>query len=174
MPEETFDSLVSILRQETNLIIQSKYFPDISLDLLRFILSENILNVKEDKLFYAVMRWCENKIGSANLPANGQTKRKILDSCEYLIRFGSMSLDVFMECYNSEPDFISGEKFKDIICDIHNKTDQSPFLKYPRIDPSEKQKRALKKSISFAKKIILQFYFIFVIVDNSIVLSLSM
>lgn len=133
MPEETFDALVFLLCQNTHSIIISDYFLDISLDLLRFILSEDILSAAEDKLFDAVIKWCENQFKIANLAVSGQSKRKILNGCEYLIRFGSMSLDTFMKCYNSEPDFFTAEEFRDIICDIFNKTDQSPFLKYKRL-----------------------------------------
>lgn len=137
IPDKTFDLLVSLLRQKTNVIIKSEYFLDVSLDVLRFIFSENILNIKEDELFFAALRWSVKQLENSKIPITGQKKRKILDSCEYLIRFGSMPLKIFLKCCSFEPDFFSSDEFKDIIYDIYNETDRSPFLKYKRICPDD-------------------------------------
>ncbi|XP_077419711.1 BTB/POZ domain-containing protein 1-like [Vanacampus margaritifer] len=73
--------------------VNAEGFTDIDLDTLCAILERDTLNIRENRLFGAVVHWAEAECSRQHLPATLENKQKVLGKALPLIRFPLMSVE---------------------------------------------------------------------------------
>ncbi|XP_077374774.1 BTB/POZ domain-containing protein 1-like isoform X2 [Festucalex cinctus] len=73
--------------------VNAEGFTDIDLDTLCAVLERDTLNIRENRLFGAVVHWAEAECSRQQLPATSENKQKVLGKALPLIRFPLMSVE---------------------------------------------------------------------------------
>ncbi|XP_019742074.1 BTB/POZ domain-containing protein 1 [Hippocampus comes] len=75
--------------------VNTEGFTGIDLDTLCTVLERDTLNIRENRLFEAVVHWAEAECSRQQLPATSENKQKVLGKALPLIRFPLMSVEKF-------------------------------------------------------------------------------
>ncbi|BES88179.1 Hypothetical protein NTJ_00985 [Nesidiocoris tenuis] len=83
--------------KDTSEAISADGFTDVDLETLSVVLARDTLHIRESKLYYAIIRWCEAKCHRKQLAPTPENMRQVLDPALYLIRFPLMGLEEFAQ-----------------------------------------------------------------------------
>lgn len=101
-------------------IISSPKFLTIKPEILKLILKVDTVDnsFNEYDLFDVVMKWTRCVCDTNNEHDNGLIKRRILDNLLQLIRFPSMTYEMFGKCIDREPDLLTSDEISAIFLNI--------------------------------------------------------
>jgi len=92
-----------ILDRHGSNILQSDNFEDISLDLLKRIISrDSLLLMSETEVYTAINRWAGRQCSRHGMRPSSENKRHHLQGCQYLVRYLTMNLQELKLCLSSE------------------------------------------------------------------------
>ena len=82
-------------------------FVDIPLQVLKKILSFDIIRCAEKDLFELTLQWAAHECSKQNIPSSVENKRKVLNGAEDLLRFSALTLGEFQECLEVDEEFFT-------------------------------------------------------------------
>ncbi|XP_060075875.1 BTB/POZ domain-containing protein 6-like [Ylistrum balloti] len=95
--EETKQLCLQFIYPHAMEVFSSESFMEMSEECLIEILQQHKVNMQEESIFEAVVKWAEEKIKRQNLEVNGENTRRMLDNILPYIRFARMDVSYFSD-----------------------------------------------------------------------------
>jgi hypothetical protein len=88
---------LKVIQSNTNKVVASDNFNNISQATLTKLLMRDNLNIQEVELFHAVLKWIDSQCSCKNLEPTSKNRRSVIGKAIYGLRFFSMSHKEFVE-----------------------------------------------------------------------------
>lgn len=125
---EINDRCMKIIKTQTNKILETNAFLELSLEKLTKLLKCHALNATEVQLYQGMLKWVENACKQDQITPTTQNKRILLQNAERWIRFPAMTLETFSECVRIDSEFLSKIEIGELIMGIFNNKNESQFF----------------------------------------------
>lgn len=106
---------------ETTQILMTESFLSCNQIMLRQILKMDRLGCDEEFVYKRAMAWAEGMCLRTNLPVTMENKKIVLDECFQLIRFPTMSVNVFTNCLADDGNVLDTNEFLQILAYLTTK-----------------------------------------------------
>lgn len=96
-------------------VLKTPAFRYCSSYILQTVLELNDLNCDEDDVFFAAMDWAKEVCKDKCIEVNDTNQRMELAECFYLIRFPTMTVEMFSKCLAQYPKLLTTDELLDIL-----------------------------------------------------------
>lgn len=122
------DRCEQVICLHSNLVLSTNGFIECYLETLLNILRFDSLNCKEMVVFEACIEWAKNHCANNGMDASDHKHlRQTLDSALYQIRFGTMTVEEFMRCYQSYKNIFTEDEREQILYAIGKVADPKSY-----------------------------------------------
>ena len=93
--DSMIEECLGVVRRDVSALIKTQQFLELKQPALKVILKQDMLNVNEIDLFFAVDEWCSNQVKLKKLNGKTLKKKEALGDALYHLRFPIMGLEDF-------------------------------------------------------------------------------